>query len=51
MLLKHLWTPDRSIQGQAKSGLKIAGVTKRWKSRGFCFFFLSLCFRLFRGFI
>ena len=22
-----LWTPDRSIQGQAKSGLKIAGVT------------------------
>jgi len=22
-----LWTPDRSIQGQAKNGLKIAGVT------------------------
>ncbi len=21
------WTPDRSIQGQAKNGLKIAGVT------------------------
>jgi len=21
------WTPDKNIQGQAKSGLKIAGVT------------------------
>jgi len=26
MLLKP-WTPDRGIQGQAKNGLKIAGVT------------------------
>ncbi len=24
---QYLWTPDRDIQGQAKSGLKIAGVT------------------------
>ncbi len=23
------WTPDRTIQGQAKNGLKIAGVTKK----------------------
>jgi len=22
------WTPDKTIQGQAKNGLKIAGVTK-----------------------
>jgi len=26
---EYLWTPDRSIQGQAKNGLKIAGVTKK----------------------
>jgi len=25
---KYLWTPDRGIQGQAKSGSKIAGVTR-----------------------
>ncbi len=24
-----LWTPDRGIQGQAKNGLKIAGVTAK----------------------
>jgi len=29
------WTPDRNIQGQAKNGLKIAGVTRRWESKGF----------------
>jgi len=29
MLLKYLWTPDRNIQGQAKNGLKIAGVTNK----------------------
>jgi len=34
-----LWTPDRTIQGQAKYGLKIAGVTnlrerKRAKEEG-----------------
>jgi len=28
-VFKYFWTPDRSIQGQAKSGLKIAGVTKK----------------------
>jgi hypothetical protein len=32
---KYLWTPDRGIQGQAKSGSKVAGVTRRWESRGF----------------
>jgi len=26
-VFKYFWTPDRGIQGQAKSGLKIAGVT------------------------
>jgi len=29
-----LWTPDRGIQGQAKNGLKIAGVTaKSWSPK------------------
>ena len=26
---KYLWTPDRGIQGQAKSGSQVAGVTKK----------------------
>jgi len=30
-----LWTPDRNIQGQAKNGSKVAGVTKRWESKYF----------------
>jgi len=28
-VFKYFWTPDRSIQGQAKSGSKVAGVTKK----------------------
>ena len=32
---KNIWIPDRGIQGQAKNGLKIAGVTRRWESKGF----------------
>ena len=27
---------DRSIQGQAKDGSKVAGVTRRRESKGFC---------------
>jgi len=29
LVFQYFWTPDRSIQGQAKSGLKIAGVTNK----------------------
>jgi len=27
---------NKYIQGQAKNGSKIAGVTRRWESKGFC---------------
>jgi hypothetical protein len=47
MLLKYLWTPDRNIQGQAKNGLKIAGVTKRWESK--CFKYCGPLIGAFRG--
>ena len=47
MLLKYLWTPDRDIQGQAKNGLKIAGVTKRWESK--CFKYCGPLINILRG--
>ncbi|MGB4691022.1 MAG: hypothetical protein WBH59_01600 [Atribacterales bacterium] len=47
MLLKYLWTPDRNIQGQAKNGLKIAGVTKRWESK--CFKYCGPLINILRG--
>jgi len=37
---KNIWIPDRGIQGQAKNGLKIAGVTRRWESTFLLFLFV-----------
>ncbi|MDD3699585.1 MAG: hypothetical protein PHI00_07555, partial [Atribacterota bacterium] len=36
---KYLWTPDRTIQGQAKNGSKVTGVTRRWASMFLLFLF------------